>query len=392
MWRETVLVAALMLGLFVTANGEATRVAQSVLPVDLAVSFVPPAAATARGRALVYELQLTSFRAVELELRRIDVFSPDSPEDILHSLTGAGLVDAIARPGKPAELEKPATLLGGDFAIVFLWVELDGRPAPEILAHRATFNRVKADGSETEYTVEGAVVRVPTSGPLVLDAPLPAGRWLMANGPSVFGEHRLFIHALDGAASNTQRFASDWMLLGEDGRLFHGDAGSNESWCTYDVPVLAVADAVVIDVRDGVPENEPLAEELAVRMTREAICGNYVVLELPDGTFAFYGHLRPGSLLVSAGDRVTVGQALGAIGNSGNSDAPHLHFHVSNSPYPLSGEGLPFALRSFAVLDTFPDVASWEPLLDPGAPWEGTADATSRTLEMPVGEAIIGIE
>ncbi|MGH6866310.1 MAG: M23 family metallopeptidase [Methyloceanibacter sp.] len=35
--------------------------------------------------------------------------------------------------------------------------------------------------------------------------------------------------------------------------------------------------------------------------------------------------MQPGSLKVKVGDKVTTGQLIGLLGNSGNTDAPHLH-------------------------------------------------------------------
>jgi murein DD-endopeptidase MepM/ murein hydrolase activator NlpD len=105
-----------------------------------------------------------------------------------------------------------------------------------------------------------------------------------------------------------------------------------------------VADATVAAIKDGIPENVPGPTSRAVPITSETIDGNYVVLDLGEGRFAFYAHLQPGSLRVKAGDRVTTGQVLGLVGNSGNSTEPHLHFHVSNGVSPLGSEGLPYAL------------------------------------------------
>ncbi len=45
----------------------------------------------------------------------------------------------------------------------------------------------------------------------------------------------------------------------------------------------------------------------------------------------------------SAGDR-----SLGLLGNSGNSDFPHLHFHVMDSPSPLASDGLPYEFDFFS--------------------------------------------
>ena len=52
-------------------------------------------------------------------------------------------------------------------------------------------------------------------------------------------------------------------------------------------------------------------------------------------------------LNVQLGDKVTKGQVLGLLGNTGNSDAPHLHFHLMDSPVPLYANGLPFVLERF---------------------------------------------
>jgi murein DD-endopeptidase MepM/ murein hydrolase activator NlpD len=76
-----------------------------------------------------------------------------------------------------------------------------------------------------------------------------------------------------------------------------------------------------------------------------------VVLDLGNGRYAFYAHLQPGSLRVKPGDRLRRGQMLGLLGNSGNSDAPHLHFHISNGN-SLASEGMPYGFDSFEVLGT----------------------------------------
>jgi len=379
--------------LLMVAHGSPARaeLAKSVLPVHLHVPFVAPPFTSEGVVGLAYELYLSSLRDVELVLEEVEVFAPEDPSRSLFTLAGADLLKCLLRPGRSSESGSPEVLRGGEFAVVPLWVRLGaGLPAPESLAHRATFRLVRSDGSEQEYTVEGGTVRVPPRDRIVLAPPLPAGRWLMANGPSMLGDHRLFLHALDGTASNTQRFASDWMLLGPDGCLVRGDPRENEDWYAHGVPVLAVADAVVVHIADGLPENVPLSDERAVPNKRDTMTGNCVVLQLTDDRFAFYGHLQPGSLLVRVGDRVHAGQELARIGNSGNSDAPHLHFHVANGPDPLSGEGVPFAFTSFVLLDAL-DVPSWERMLEGAVAWEQPADRRPvlRANEMPLGESIV---
>jgi len=59
-----------------------------------------------------------------------------------------------------------------------------------------------------------------------------------------------------------------------------------------------------------------------------ATAGNHVIIEHQGGEFSFRAHLIRGSTPVGEGDRVKQGERIGALGNSGSSDAPHLHFHL----------------------------------------------------------------
>jgi murein DD-endopeptidase MepM/ murein hydrolase activator NlpD len=52
---------------------------------------------------------------------------------------------------------------------------------------------------------------------------------------------------------------------------------------------------------------------------------NFVAILQNDGMIAYYYHLKKDSIIVNVGDRVECGQALGKIGSSGISSAPHLH-------------------------------------------------------------------
>jgi hypothetical protein len=60
-----------------------------------------------------------------------------------------------------------------------------------------------------------------------------------------------------------------------------------------------------------------------------ASAGNYVVIQQDDGYFAYYFHMKKGSVTSrSAGSRVAAGDTLGLVGSSGTSRLPHLHFEL----------------------------------------------------------------
>ena len=195
-----------------------------------------------------------------------------------------------------------------------------------------------------------ADVRVPVreEGPLVIAPPLRGKWWRAVNGPSNTSNHRRALIAVGGHAHVAQRFAIDWVKVDDDDKTFTGDADKNASYYAYGAEVLAVADGVVTETKDGIPQNIP-GSTRAVPITLETIAGNHVIVDLGGGRFAFWAHLQPGSVRVKIGDRVRRGQVLGLVGNSGNSTEPHLHFHVSDASSSLGSDGVPYAFDAFQL-------------------------------------------
>ena len=157
--------------------------------------------------------------------------------------------------------------------------------------------------------------------------------------------HRQAVNPINGAFYVAQRFAIDFARLTPDRRLVDGDPEALASWPSYGAEVVSAARGVVVGTRDGFADNSPVGSLPPISL--DNVGGNYVVIDIGGGRFAWYAHLQPGSLRVSVGDRVRRGQRLGLVGNSGNTDFPHLHFHVMDSPSPLASDGLPYVFDRF---------------------------------------------
>ena len=115
-----------------------------------------------------------------------------------------------------------------------------------------------------------------------MHAPLQGEGWIANNALGVY-DHRRAFQPVDGRMRIAQRFAIGWMRLGSDGRAFHDDAKSNSNFYGYGAEVLAVADARVSDLRDGVPDNVGASERSNRVVTVDSAVGNYIILDLGHG-------------------------------------------------------------------------------------------------------------
>jgi murein DD-endopeptidase len=370
------------------ALATASNLAQSpdsAVPIDVVVPSPPIAARGAGASHVFYERHITNFGNTAAELKRLEVTAGDDPNRVMGSYAGEEITSRLFRPGAPPTMPDTQIIAAGLRAIVFLQITLEGnRPVPAQLAHRLTFSLRVPDQAPTEQTMSAARVAIGGQRPLVIEPPLRGGDWIALNGPSNTSVHRRPLLTVNGGARIAQRFAIDWLKLGPGGRLARDDRARDENWFTYGEEVLAVADGTVISTKDGIPDNVPLSPTRAAPITLETLGGNMIVLDIGNGRSATYAHLIPKSLRVSVGAKVRRGQVLGLLGNSGNSDAPHLHFHVTDGASACAAEGVPYIFDSAQ----YRGAASLAKLLG-GEPWIPQGGTVVRTREIPMEHAVV---
>jgi hypothetical protein len=196
-----------------------------------------------------------------------------------------------------------------------------------------------------------ATVKVITSFDVpVMGAPLEAGRnYIAADSCCSSDRHRRGLLPIGNRQWLAQRFAVDWEQIDSSGRFVKrgGDPKRPSDYAIFGKKVLAAADAEIVHVVDGLPAQVPGA--LPQGLTVAEADGNSVLAKLDDGLYALYAHMQARSLKVKKGDKVKRGDLLGLVGNSGNSSAPHLHFHVMDGPSPLTSEGVPYVIDAFTT-------------------------------------------
>jgi hypothetical protein len=177
----------------------------------------------------------------------------------------------------------------------------------------------------------------PPTDPVAIDPPL-AGEWAMlAGGRSALISH----HYRTPIVSN----AVDFVRLDEEGRGHDGDPKREKSWYGFGEPVLSPADGTVVSVSDVHPD-EPVGN-----IGQNPSTGNHILLDIGSGRYAVLAHLQQGSARVSKGQRVRLGQQIAAVGDSGDSLVPHLHFQVQDSPdFGAQVRTLPIVFRNVVLI------------------------------------------
>jgi hypothetical protein len=178
-----------------------------------------------------------------------------------------------------------------------------------------------------------------------LTVPFSAGRFVVTDGGDGarsflinyhygFGRHRA------SGVARSMRYAMDVVETGSLGGEARGFLPRrNEAYRIWGRSLLAPCDGVVAHVEDGVEDNAAFGTQ------RPYGVGNHVVIRAGTDVYVVLGHLRHGSVCVARGDPVQAGDRVGAVGNSGWTERPHLHLQAARSPTGDWWHGEPVPVR-----------------------------------------------
>lgn len=144
-------------------------------------------------------------------------------------------------------------------------------------------------------------------------------------------------------SAGDQRFAYDFVIM-RGGFHHSGEGRRNADHYCFGAPVVAPAHGRIIMATDGVADNDRPGVK-----TNQSTPGNHVVIDHGSDEYSFIAHLKSGSVVVKSGQQVRAGQQIGACGNSGKSDLPHVHYHLQNGIAYGNGIGLPLQFESYAL-------------------------------------------
>ena len=299
---------------------------------------------TRYGQALNFDLALTNRAAHAVEVTELEVtfVGTDGRDLLTRRLDGNGSAPSIL-------ILPERTLEPGEEQLLFNPFEYapPGRPVGSVRVKAV----LSADGQADATVSASATVRDETVPPGL--SPV-TGRVLVWDGHDALSHHRRWDYLLPplkafGFVSNAMRYSYDFVPVDQEGRMHAGDGERNEDWRGFGQPVRSPAAGIVVQVRDDRPDDRrfdpsELAEDINL------VFGNVVVIDHRDGSFSMLGHIKQDSATVRVGEWVEAGQEVAAIGASGSSLFPHLHYQRVDSA-DMRGEGVPSTFRDLQLVD-----------------------------------------
>jgi hypothetical protein len=190
---------------------------------------------------------------------------------------------------------------------------------------------------------------------LALDLEYPfRGRWLVQNSPA----NRVPSH---GTRLFASAYAIDFVPVDERGRSARFSLGSllrpepPELFPGFGRRITAPAPGMVVAVHGNEPDHESfrgipsiryaLTQRQRVGAGWRGLAGNHVIIEVSSGAFVALCHLQYGSIHVSVGQSVAVGDELARCGNSGNSTEPHVHVQAMDGADPGHASAVALSFR-----------------------------------------------
>jgi murein DD-endopeptidase MepM/ murein hydrolase activator NlpD len=370
----------------------ATEDVQALTPIVGEVSKAPIPFEGSDGRThLVYELEVTNFSSGKTTIQHLKVLDADTNEAV-------ATLDAkeVAARLQPAGFREPVdTLAPSTTALVFLHVSFaKANQVPDRLIHRLSVKAEAAPPGQQKISEKLAPTKFDRRDVKVVGPPLRGSNFVSADSCCDATRHTRAALPINGKVWLAQRYAVDYEQLDANNRVWSGKNKKDlDNYTIYGKKAIAAADGTVVKVVDGLPEQVPGV--FPENISPEEADGNSVILDLGGGNFALYAHFQPGTIRVEEGEHVERGDVLALVGNSGNSLAPHLHFHVMNGPLSLASNGLPYEIDSFKVTGKNPGgTAAFDKAEAEGTPLRvDPVDPPRRVTDaMPLDQVVVSFD
>ncbi len=141
-----------------------------------------------------------------------------------------------------------------------------------------------------------------------------------------------------------ERYAYDFEIRKED-KPYHDDYHLIENYYSYLEDVIVPCEGFVFALNNEY-ENTKIYDDRPVACDIDDPRGNFITIKHPHGEYSTICHLEKDTFKVQVGDIVKAGDILAKVGNSGNTEGPHIHFQVNKGPCFYDSPGLKITFKN----------------------------------------------
>ncbi len=141
-----------------------------------------------------------------------------------------------------------------------------------------------------------------------------------------------------------QRYAYDFEIRKEN-LPYHDDLTQCKNYYSYLEDIYAPLDGWVIEVVDEYPNTHITKDRKIINDCNDPR-GNHIIIKHPKGEYSCICHLEKNTIKVKEGDFVKEGEVLAKVGNSGNTQGPHIHFQVQLGQDTNKSKGIPITFKN----------------------------------------------
>lgn len=144
-----------------------------------------------------------------------------------------------------------------------------------------------------------------------------------------------------------QRYAYDFEIR-KNNLPYHDDYKVCSNFYCYNDELIAPLDGIVIDIQNlyndtRVLENRPVINDCPDPR------GNYILIKHNNNEYSLIAHILKDSFKVKIGDFVKTGDILAKVGNSGNTEGPHIHFQVQDGINFYTSKSIPISFKNIKI-------------------------------------------
>lgn len=156
-----------------------------------------------------------------------------------------------------------------------------------------------------------------------------------------------------GHANRSGQFAVDALGVDENYAPVSSPEEVNGAYVGFGRELVAPAAGTVVRVRADRPDQPVTSRSdpafFAPEFPNGGDVGNHVVIDHGNGEFSLLAHMMAGAVLVTQGQAVAQGQPVGRLGNSGDTNGPHVHYQLQAGPDWPSADALPCTFTNVSV-------------------------------------------